>query len=69
MAFMTFAVTIAFLVRSSSLVGWVPLAVFKMFSSYNYFVAVMTAGVFVTIPVISASILTDSIYYGKFAFP
>jgi hypothetical protein len=31
MAMMTFCITIAFLVRSSNLVGWVPLALYKMF--------------------------------------
>ena len=31
MALMVFAITIAFIVRSSSLVGWIPLALFYLF--------------------------------------
>ena len=32
MMMMTFAITIAFLIRSSSLVGWIPLALAAIFS-------------------------------------
>lgn len=36
MALMTFAITVAFLVRSSSLVGWIPLAMVAIFQGPNF---------------------------------
>lgn len=72
MAIMTFAITMAFLIRSSSLVGWIPLALAKIFStSYvgmNLF-SIITACVMVTIPTIIVSILIDSKFYGRLTVP
>ena len=69
MILMTFAITIAFLVRSSSLVGWIPLAIYKMFQSWPYFVAILQAGVFIAVPVVCFSVFLDSLYYGTLTFP
>lgn len=33
LALMTLAITVAFLIRSSSLIGWIPLAIFKIIST------------------------------------
>ena len=63
---MTLFITLAFLVRSSSLVGWIPLALIKALSSRSYFLAIIEATVTVAVPVTAASILADSLFYGKF---
>ena len=37
MILMTLSITFAFIVRSSSLVGFIPMALYKIFSSFEYF--------------------------------
>lgn len=66
---MTLCVTLAFLVRSSSLTGWLPLALHTAFSSCDYFVAVLSAGVCIALPVFGVSVLADSWFYGRFTIP
>ena len=41
MCMMTFSITIAFIVRSSSLIGFIPLALFRLFQSWDYFLAIL----------------------------
>ena len=41
MILMTLSITLAFLIRSSSLIGWIPLALIKMLSSFDYFLAIL----------------------------
>jgi hypothetical protein len=67
LAAMTFAITLAFLIRSSSLIGWIPLALFKIISTKDVFsnlLAIIQAGIFVSLPTILISILLDSLFYG-----
>lgn len=66
---MTFLITVTFLGRSSSLSVWVPLAIFKIIENPNFFVPIIFAGVFITLPTIAFSILLDSYYYGGFTIP
>lgn len=64
---MTFAITLAFLIRSSSLIGWIPLAIFKIVSSKDVvsnLISIIAAGIFVAIPTIAISICLDSLFYG-----
>ena len=72
MALMTFAITLAFLIRSSSLIGWIPLAYGKIHSTPHYvqnFLAILQSGLFVSVPTIIFSICVDSYYYGKWTVP
>jgi hypothetical protein len=69
MRMMTLFVTLAFLVRSSSLTGWLPLALHTAFSSLDYFLAVLAAGVFVAVPIFGLSVFADSLFYGKLTCP
>ena len=67
LALMTFSITLAFLIRSSSLVGWIPLALVAIFSTPNFisnFIAVAKAGILVAIPTLIFSIGLDSWFYG-----
>jgi len=69
MTLMTLGITVAFIVRSSSLVGWIPLALFQCFSSMNYFFAIVLSGLFVAVPTFGLSVLIDSLCYGRFTCP
>ena len=75
MALMTFAITMAFLVRSSSIIGWVPLALIYIFQTSSLIcllhnlLAIIQAGLFIAIPMVILSLCMDSFYYGAFAFP
>lgn len=75
MAIMTFSITLAFLVRSSSLIGWIPLALVTILQGSNLkcicynLLAIVKSGICVTIPMCLFSICIDSIYYGKPIIP
>ena len=66
---MTFLITLTFLGRSSSLSVWIPLALFKIIENPNFTLPIICAGVFITLPTISFSVLLDSYYYGGFTIP
>ena len=66
---MTFFITIAFIIRSSSLAPWIPLALLKIFENPNYFGPIVNAGFVVTLPMLFISIAIDSWYYGVFTIP
>jgi Alg9-like mannosyltransferase family len=75
MALMTFGITMAFLVRSSSIIGWVPLALIYIFKAKSFeciiynLLAIIQAGLFIAIPMVFLSLCMDSLYYGTFVFP
>jgi len=75
MALMTFGITMAFLVRSSSIIGWVPLALIYIFKANSFecmiynLLAIIQAGLFIAIPMVFLSLCMDSLYYGTFVFP
>lgn len=75
MAVMTWAITMAFIVRSSSLLGWIPLALATIFSGKNSYCILMNlwniilSGIFIALPMMAFSILFDSLIYGKFTCP
>ena len=74
MALMTFGITMAFLVRSSSIIGWVPLALIYIFKANSFecmiynLLAIIQAGLFIAIPMVFLSLCMDSLYYGTFVF-
>ena len=69
MKLMTLFISLAFLVRSSSLVGWIPLALIKAFTSADFFLAIVQAAFTVALPVLVLSTLADSWFYGKLTVP
>jgi hypothetical protein len=75
MVLMTFAITMAFLIRSSSLIGWFPLAIASILSTNSInsiflnLSAICKAGILVAVPLITISIGIDSLFYGKLTFP
>ena len=69
---MTFSITIAFLIRSSSLIGWIPLAIVSIFSTPQFIsnlIAIIQAGIFVALPTMVFSVALDSWYYGQLTVP
>lgn len=75
LAIMTISITLAFIVRSSSLVGWIPIALATMYNSSSYLcifynlLVMIQAGILITIPMCIFSVAIDSIYYGKLMIP
>lgn len=66
MGLMTLAITIGFIVRSSSLIGWVPLALAKIISApHLYFMPILLAGLLVALPALFLSFCLDSLHFGK----
>jgi phosphatidylinositol glycan class B len=67
---MTLSITIAFIVRSSSLIGWIPLALVKLLSDpFGYFLPILLAGLLVAVPTCVFSIGLDSLFYGRLTVP
>jgi len=69
MILMTVAITVCFLVRSSSLVGWVPLALYFATRSLDNFMNIALAGVFIAVPITLFSVGLDSLFYGCLTCP
>lgn len=66
MKLMTLSITFAFIVRSSCIVGWIPLALVKILVP-EYTIPIFTAAFCVALPILGACVLMDSLYYGTFA--
>ena len=70
MLLMVVAISLAFLIRSSSLVGWIPLALAAIFKNNvcgNLWI-IIQAGLLVTLPMLILSFCLDSLYYGKWTW-
>lgn len=66
---MTFAITILFIVRSSCIIGYVPLAICRILEDSRYLGSFIVAGLFITIPLVLATICIDSYLYGFWTIP
>ena len=70
MKLMTAAITLAFIVRSSSLVSFGPLALFQIASDpVNYTLPILKAGVFIALPLFAISCCIDTLLYKRYAMP
>ena len=58
----TMLLTIGFMMRNTSPVGWIPLLIVKIIDD-GAFLPFLTSGVFVAIPLIFAIVYIDSVYY------
>ena len=63
----TFLVTMSFMMRCTSIIGWIPLVIYKMYQNKGIKVFVIS-GIVVAIPSFLLFILGDSLYYGQFTF-
>lgn len=65
-AIMTALISVSFMMRNTSPVGWIPLLVLKIIHDKS-FCAFATAGFLVALPTMCACVLIDSLYFGEFA--
>lgn len=61
-AIFTFLLTLGFMMRNTSPVGWIPLMLIKIFRD-GAFMPYLTAGVVVFAPVVAGCVYLDSLYY------
>jgi len=61
---MTALISLSFMIRNTSPVGWIPLLLIKIIYEKS-FINFLKAGIFVAIPVIILTILADSLYFGE----
>ena len=66
---LTALITISFLTRSSSLIPWVPIALYRISEQPDFFLPIVISGLTVTIPLIMVSIALDSWFYGRLCVP
>lgn len=59
---LTATITLSFMMRTTSPIGWVPLLAIKVFSE-GAFVPFLIAGIFVAVPIIAATVAIDTWYY------
>lgn len=66
---LTAAITFSFAVRSSSIVGYVPMALMAIVSNIDYLLPIIVCGLCITIPVVLINLVSDSYYYGYWTVP
>jgi hypothetical protein len=69
LSLLTLAITLSFTIRSSSIVGYIPLALIAIFQDFNFFVPILVAGLTITIPVVMVNLMSDAHFYGYFTVP
>lgn len=66
---LTLAITISFAVRSSSIVGYVPLALMAIVQDWRFLLPIVVAGLTITIPIVLANLASDAYFYGYWTVP
>jgi phosphatidylinositol glycan class B len=66
---MTMSITFSFLIRSSSLVGYFPLAILLMYQDPRFIAPIVVAGLSCAIPLVFLSVALDTYLYGFLTFP
>ena len=66
---LTLAITLSFTIRSSSIVGFIPLALIAIFKDFNYFLPILVAGITITIPTVVINLASDAHFYGYWTVP
>jgi hypothetical protein len=61
---LTVTITISFIIRSSSLVGYIPIALMVIYQDFNFILPILVAGLSVAIPLFGANIAIDTYFYG-----
>ena len=65
---MTAALTVSFMMRNTSPIGWPPLLLIKIIYERSL-VPFIKAGLFVFLPLVATCVICDSFYYGMESFP
>lgn len=66
---LTLAITISFVVRSSSIVGYVPLALMAIAQDWRFFLPIVVAGLTIAIPIVLVNLVSDAYFYGYWTVP
>ena len=66
---LTIAITFSFCMRSSSLVGYIPLALLVIWRDPNFFIPILVSGITVAIPIVLINVVSDGYLYGYWCFP
>mmetsp|Transcript_38951 Transcript_38951/g.59219 ORF Transcript_38951/g.59219 Transcript_38951/m.59219 type:complete len:170 (-) Transcript_38951:1261-1770(-) len=69
LSLLTLAITLSFTIRSSSIVGYVPLAVIIILRDWRFFLPIVVAGLTITIPCCLINLASDAYFYGYFTVP
>ena len=69
LCYLTLAITISFIVRSSSIVGYIPLALIVIFKDTRFFVTILIAGATIAVPAVLLNLVSDAHYYGYWTVP
>ncbi|CDW76889.1 UNKNOWN [Stylonychia lemnae] len=64
-AIMTALISLSFMIRSTSPIGWIPLLLLKIVQDKSFF-AFLKAGFFIAIPLVTFCIYLDTTFYGEF---
>lgn len=66
---LTLAITFSFVIRSSSIVGYIPLALISIMQDFDFFVPIIVAGLTITVPTVLLNLASDSYFYGYWTVP
>lgn len=66
---LTLAITLSFAVRSSSIVGYIPLALMAIAQDFRFFLPIIVAGLTITIPLVGINLVSDAYLYGYWTVP
>jgi hypothetical protein len=66
---LTLAITISFIVRSSSIVGYIPLALIVIFKDTRFFLPILVAGATIAVPAVLINLVSDAYFYGYWTVP
>ena len=69
LSMLTLAITISFAVRSSSIVGYIPLALIAIAKDINYLLPIIVAGLTITVPFVLLNLVSDAYFYGYWTVP
>lgn len=69
MAIMVIAITLAFIIRSSSLAPWIPLAILKFVEKPQVLMTAIYLAFMIALPLMIGSVVLDSLFYGRLTVP
>lgn len=66
---LTLSITLSFIVRSSSIVGYIPLALIVIFKDTRFFLPILIAGATIAVPAVLINLVSDAHFYGYWTVP
>jgi phosphatidylinositol glycan class B len=66
---LTAAITLSFSIRSSSLIGYIPLALMVIWRDTDFFIPILISGITIAVPMVVLNVCSDAYFYGYWTFP